>query len=285
MICRILHRTRYEYGCRVFLEPHQVRLVPRGDASQRLLAFKAVVTPEPTGRTLVTDALGNTALVVWFAGTTDYFAVTTEAVVETLRDNPFDYLVETPRAVLPMPLLRAEAAVAGACLEPVAGAQRRTLALAESLCQGGNAAPQDFALALLSWISANLRTSVRHEPGILDPDAVLAAGEASCRDLAVFYLAACRHVGIPGRFVSGYQEGDPESDERDLHAWAELCLPGGGWRGFDPSLGLAVADRHIVLAASPHPDDAAPVSGSFRGDGATAHLTHDIRLEVSQPNG
>lgn len=285
MIYRIVHRTRYDYGRRVFLEPHQVRLVPRGDACQRLLAFEAVVAPEPAGRALVTDALGNTALVVWFSGTTDHFAVTTEALVETVRVNPFDYLVETPRAVLPMPLVRAEAAVAGACLLPVPGECRRTLALAESLRQGGASAPQDFALALLGWVGANLRTTVRHEPGILDPDAVLEAGEASCRDLTVFFVAACRHVGIPARFASGYHEGDPDSDERDLHAWAELCLPGGGWRGFDPSLGLAVADRHIVLAAAPHPDDAAPVSGSFRGDGSTAHLTHDIRLEVSRANG
>ncbi|MHC1788723.1 transglutaminase family protein [Solidesulfovibrio sp.] len=285
MIYRITHRTRYDYGRRVFLEPHQVRLVPRGDACQRLLAFAAAVTPEPAGRTLVTDVLGNTALVVWFSGTTDHFAVTTEALVETVRVNPFDYLVEAPRAVLPMPLDRAEAAVAGACLLPVAGECRRTLALAETLCRHGARAPQDFALALLGWISDNLRTSVRHEPGILDPDAVLEAGEASCRDLTVLFLAACRHVGIPARFASGYHEGDPDSDERDLHAWAELYLPGGGWRGFDPSLGLAVADRHIVLAASPQPDDAAPVSGSFRGDGATARLTHNIRLEVSLANG
>nr|WP_281353955.1 transglutaminase family protein [Solidesulfovibrio aerotolerans] len=142
-------------------------------------------------------------------------------------------------------------------------------------------APQDFALALVDWMQINLRTVVRHEPGILDPDAVLAAGEASCRDLAVFYITACRHVGIPARFASGYHEGDPDSTERDLHAWAELLLPGGGWRGFDPSLGLAVADRHVVVAAAPHPDDASPVSGSFRGDGVTARLTHHIRLKES----
>ena len=259
--------------------------MPRGDASQRLLHFQAAICPEPAGRTLVTDALGNTVLVVWFADTTDHFVVTTEAVVETLRVNPFDYLVETPRNMLPIPLTRAEAAVAASCLEPVTGEQQRTLALAERLRQDGAVTPQDFALALLAWTSANLRTSIRLEPGILDPDAVLAAGEASCRDLAVFFMAACRHVGIPARFVSGYQEGDPDSDERDLHAWAEVCLPGGGWRGFDPSLGLAVTDRHIVVAASPHPDDAAPVSGSFRGNAGTARLTHEIRLEVSPGNG
>ena len=57
----IHHRTRYEYGRPVFLEPHRLRLVPRGDACQRLLSFAAVVDPTPAGQTLVTDALGNTS--------------------------------------------------------------------------------------------------------------------------------------------------------------------------------------------------------------------------------
>lgn len=276
----IRHRTRYAYGRPVFLEPHLLRLVPRGDASQRLLSFAVAVDPTPAGQTLVTDALGNTLLSFWFVELTDHFEVTTEALVETLRVNPFDYLVESARAVLPIPLDRIETATVPSCLARPEGAVQRVLALAETL-RRESGAPQDFALALLDWMQAHLRTVVRHEPGILDPDAVLAAGEASCRDLAVFYITACRHVGIPARFASGYHEGDPDSTERDLHAWAELLLPGGGWRGFDPSLGLAVADRHVVVAASPHPDEASPVSGSFRGDGVTAHLTHHIRLKES----
>lgn len=205
--------------------------------------------------------------------------------METLRANPFDYLVDTPRAVLPMPLARGEATLDPSCLARPRGALRRTLAQAEGLRPDGGGAPQDFALALLGWMRANLRAVVRHAPGILDPDAVLAAGEGACRDLAVFFIAACRHVGIPARFASGYHEGDGDSPERDLHAWAELYLPGGGWRGFDPSLGLAVADRHIVLAAAFHPDDASPVAGSFRGDGPAARPTHDIRLELYGASG
>ena len=49
----------------------------------------------------------------------------------------------------------------------------------------------------------------------------------------------------------------------DLHAWAEVYVPGGGWRGFDPTLGLAVGDRHIALAAAVDPKQAATVSGTL----------------------
>lgn len=285
MRCRIVHRTRYDYGGEVFLEPHLLRLVPRGDAAQRLLSFAAAIEPEPAGRTLITDAWGNAVLSVWFSGLTDQLCVTTETVVQTLRDNPFDYLVETARAVLPVPLAPGEAVLAGDCLAPVAGRTSRTAELAEAIRADGATTPQGFAMELLGRMHDRLSTAVRLEPGLLDPDAVLAEGGGACRDLALVFIAACRQVGLPARFVSGYHEGDPDSDERDLHAWAEAYLPGGGWRGFDPSLGLAVTDRHVALAAAPHPDDAAPVTGSFRGTGTGARLRHAIALEVSPANG
>ena len=73
----------------------------------------------------------------------------------------------------------------------------------------------------------------------------LATLTGACRDTAVLYIAACRSQGLAARFVSGYSmHHPPEVSEHELHAWAEVYLPGGGWRGFDPSLGLAVADGH-----------------------------------------
>lgn len=94
-------------------------------------------------------------------------------------------------------------------------------------------------------------------------------------------MDACRAVGLGARFVSGYQEGDPEQERRDLHAWAEVYLPGGGWRGYDPTHGLAVADRHVALAAGMRPALAAPITGTFRGTGASSRMQTDIKINVS----
>jgi transglutaminase-like putative cysteine protease len=129
-------------------------------------------------------------------------------------------------------------------------------------------------------MGTNLTPIMRRESGILSPDTVLARGHGACRDLTVCAMAVCRAVGLPARFVSGYQEGDPMFEERDLHAWFEVWLPGGGWRGYDPTHGLAVADRHVALAVAPEPEGAAPVVGAFRGDGASVELSHDVRLEM-----
>lgn len=87
----------------------------------------------------------------------------------------------------------------------------------------------------------------------------------SCRDTAVLFIHACRAAGLAAWFLSGYQEGDLDHPEQHRHAWVEAYLPGAGWRGYDPSHGLAVSDRHIALVAAADPADATPIQGALWG--------------------
>ena len=65
-----------------------------------------------------------------------------------------------------------------------------------------------------------------------------------------------------------------------MHAWAEVYLDGAGWRGYDPSAGLAVSTGYVAVAAAADPSLASPVSGSFRGS-ARSEIEFTISLEAS----
>jgi transglutaminase-like putative cysteine protease len=111
------------------------------------------------------------------------------------------------------------------------------------------------------------------------PEVTLATREGSCRDLAVLFCAACRAVGVTARFVSGYEREASLQENGELHAWAEVYFHGGGWRGYDPSRGLAVADSHVAVAAAADPLLAAPVTGVYRGP-AKSTLEFEIAMQV-----
>ena len=98
--------------------------------------------------------------------------------------------------------------------------------------------------------------------------------------MAVLFIEACRYVGIAARYVSGYRINGADNELQYLAAWGEVYLPGAGWRGYDPSLGVAVTDRHVALAAAGTPLLAAPVAGAFRGNAVTSELGAEIDIRA-----
>ena len=96
MLFHILHRLTYTYGRPVFLEPMTLRLTPRQDVSQRLERHRLVIEPHPAGLSHVVEPDGTDATVAWFEGTQEHLLVEMEAVVRTLRDNPFEWIVTDP---------------------------------------------------------------------------------------------------------------------------------------------------------------------------------------------
>lgn len=281
---RVSHLTTYLYSQSVLLLPHVVRLRPRCNGDQALEFFQLQVDPTPLGTTQFLDAEGNALLRLWWAEEyTEQLTLQAEFQVATYCINPFHYLLEPWAAKLPIdypsslasslqPYLNTNPATGG-LLDLVA------MQLAQEIAHTVEHNPVMFLSELNQRIYRTCKHYVREMGAPLSPSITWNQQAGSCRDLAVLFMAACRSVGLACRFVSGYQEGDPDTSERDLHAWAEVYLPGAGWRGYDPTQGLAVSDRHIPLIASAWPEQAAPVTG-LRSGGARSVLKYQIALQT-----
>jgi transglutaminase-like putative cysteine protease len=235
----------------------------------------------PAGISAALDAWGNTVHRAWFAGLTDTLRIVSEGEGYALRSNPFDYLIETPEQLLPPQYSPEERAALWAYLQAEESPTVAEFADSVLRSMGSNEPSADeFLIALTEALSDRFTSVVRPEGAPYEPERTLATREVSCRDLAVLYIAVCRKSGIAARFVSGYQAGDPDQKERDLHAWVEAYLPRAGWRAFDPTLGLAVTDGHLAVAAAAKWPDAAPLTGSWRGTGVRSELRSIIELST-----
>lgn len=282
----ISHTTTYHYSQPVQLSTHTVRLRPRSDGSQQLHSFAINIQPQPIKVSEMLDIEGNACLRIWFSNE----ALTTlkihaESDIETFRTNPFDYLSEPWAVTAPIDYPSSVAMQVAPYLHPPMAAVMSPAVIewAQRLLHEVEGHVGFFLSQLTQTIYEQFQYF--HRP-VGEPQAAsvtLTQKSGSCRDFAVLFVAACQAVGLAARFVSGYQEGDEVQAGRELHAWPEVYLPGGGWRGFDPTLGLAVSDRHIFLAAAAHPANAAPVSGQLKlGCFGQSTLDYEIHLTRSR---
>lgn len=272
----VQHATRFVYSQPVFCEPMTIRLRPREDSAQRLNDFDLKIDPQPKGRTDGVDLAGNVVSIVWFDELLSELSIQVDWAATTSRVNPFDFVLPAHAATVPL------AAEDNDLWRHYARARRESDAvvqLAEKLSRETNSTI-DFLMNLSSHIYDNCETVVRETGDPWPAERTLAEQQGSCRDQAVLFNEVCRVLQMPARFVSGYVPPQPEQDEQYLHAWSEVYLPGAGWRGFDPTLGLAVSDAHVAAAAAGDPLDAAPTTGSFRRTGASSILQSSLTVSA-----
>jgi transglutaminase-like putative cysteine protease len=260
---RVRHKTVYRYQEPVFLAPHTFRLRPRVDGAQFLVDYRLGVSPAPAGRTEYLDQDGNVVTDAWFVNRVAQLEVESAFEVDTQRENPFDFLLRADAMRLPFHYTpELHAALTTYRTGETEPAVRE---LAEAVASRTGWSTVSFLTELSRELHSRTRQIIRPDGLPLAPSITLSSAEGSCRDLAVLYVAACRALGIAARFVSGYEKEAASHERSDMHAWAEVYLPGGGWRGFDPARGIAVTYGHIAVAAAAQAELAAPVTGAYGG--------------------
>ena len=262
----ISHVTEYLFPQPVSLLPHRLLLRPRESHNLRIESSHLEIHPAHSLQ-WKRDVLDNSVAVVSFGAASNRLYIHSSVVIQHYEDNPFDFLVDDYAVHHPFAYASEELSDLTPFLQAVYPTDREAI-----LCWLDvlGLAPPMETFALLDWlnraIAAHLIYQIREEPGVQSPALTLARGRGSCRDFAALFMDTCRHLGLASRFVSGYlYAGTLESGDASTHAWAEVYLPGAGWKGFDPTSGEVTGNRHIATAVARHPEAVPPVAGSYAG--------------------
>ncbi|MEM7337845.1 MAG: transglutaminase family protein [Actinomycetota bacterium] len=267
------HTTTYEFDRSVNLGPHVIRLRPGPQTRTEIDAYSLRVEPAEHFLNWQQDPFGNFEARLVFPEKTRRLEVVVDLVAQMTSINPFDFFLEDEAETFPFTYdahLKRDLAPYLATPEPdrlfarwltgIDRTPRRTI---------------EYLVDLNQRVNTDVGYTIRLEPGTQEPEETLTTGTGSCRDSAWLLVQALRHEGLAARFVSGYLvqltadevpldgPAGPTEDFTDLHAWAEVFLPGAGWVGLDPTSGLFAAEGHLPLAATPSPGTAAPISGAL----------------------
>jgi uncharacterized protein (DUF2126 family)/transglutaminase-like putative cysteine protease len=268
------HRTTYTFDRPVRVHPHTVRLRPAPHSRTPITSYS--LTVEPTGHFInwQQDAFGNFLARLVFPEPVQELDITVDLVADLTVINPFDFFVEEYAETFPFAypddlrqdlepyLRRIDAPLVGDWISR------------HGLPEVKDARIVDFLVQVNRAVRDDVDYTVRMEPGVQTPDRTLQLALGSCRDSAWLLVTILRELGLAARFVSGYLvqlapdvepldgPGGPTADFTDLHAWAEVYVPGAGWIGLDATSGLFAGEGHIPLSATPHPSGSAPITGS-----------------------
>jgi transglutaminase-like putative cysteine protease len=283
MKIRIQHRTTYRYTGPVRLGTHRVMVRPREGHDLHIESSILTIRPTPTIHWM-RDVNGNSIALVDFADRADELMIYSELELHHYDSDPLDFRVEPYAVHYPFvydPWTLPELTAYTHILFP-----RDATRLREWLSRFWQPGKLVETVSLLKKLNRHIFETFRYcrrdQFGVQRPAETLDRNSGSCRDFATLFIEACRSWGLAARFVSGYMLCEAtEAGHASTHAWAEVYLPGAGWKGFDPTSGTLAGSQHVAVAVSRHPEAATPISGSFTGP-TTAFLGIEVDVKLEQ---
>jgi transglutaminase-like putative cysteine protease len=252
----IQHETTYRYSAPVSHSVQLLRLTPRAEPQQRVIAWKINA---PARLSVSTDAFGNATHMLVVRQPHSEVKVVVSGIVE----------IDSPREPGALP-------ATGEQLSPIMFLAKTPLTqpgpdivafAAEHLPEAADSPASLLALAEAIEDRVTYRSGVTHTSTTAAQ--AFETGYGVCQDHAHLFIACCRSRGVPARYVSGYV--DPgEVEHAASHAWVDAWLPTSGWVSVDVTHRNLVADRHCRLAVGRDYDSASPVRGLRTGGGEEA---------------
>jgi len=280
MKIRIQHRTTYNYSQPVAFGPHKIMVRPREGHDLHLESSILEIKPAHIIHWM-RDVNGNSIAKVDFTEKASQLTIYSKVILQHYDSNPLDFIVDESAVNYPFiyePDCQPELTAFMHILYP-----KDTARLREWLTQFWKPGDKVETISMLQHVNQHIHDTFqyqrRDDAGVQTPAETLQKHSGSCRDLATLLLESCRCWGLAARFVSGYMQCQAtEAGGASTHAWAEVYLPGAGWKGFDPTSGILTGAQHVTVAVSRDPENAAPVAGSYIGP---ANAFANIQVDVA----
>ncbi|WP_261642150.1 transglutaminase family protein [Erwinia mallotivora] len=246
----IAHKTCFSYQNLVKQSTQYLRLTPQNSVHQQILSWDLLL---PAQAVCTTDTWGNVLHVLTLDTPHQSIEIEARGVVEILDEG--DSAPDPDNAISPLVFLR------------VTRLTQPDQAIREFAQRYYRA---EAPLASLERLMGELWLKMPWQPGstmVTDTAAkVFAAGTGVCQDHSHVFLACCRSLNIPARYVSGYLYTDAV-EHVATHAWVEAWVDG-SWHSFDITNNTRSTRQHLKLAVGVDYMDACPVRGVRLGGGS-----------------
>ncbi|HSH55166.1 MAG TPA: transglutaminase family protein, partial [Methylotenera sp.] len=264
MLLNIEHHTRYAYSEPVNYTIQQLRLTPQNGFGQHVKRWDIRVNGElqPSA-----DAYGNTIHTLVIDVPHEEITVIASGEVETGLD------VISQHQALPLsiylrdtPLTKSDVTISVFAKQFKRSAHLQNQALEEMM---------HALLVRVSYIKGVTQVTT-------SAIEAFKLGQGVCQDHAHIFIACCRSIGLPARYVSGYLFTE-DGSLMQTHAWADVYLEADGWQSFDVSNGCRAHAVHVRLASGLDYRTASPVSGMRSGGGIEGMATSVIVNQAGMP--
>jgi transglutaminase-like putative cysteine protease len=266
MLLNIEHHTRYAYSEDVNYTIQELRLTPQHGFGQHVRHWEIKVNGELQPSE---DAYGNTTHTLVVDEPHTEILIIAMGQIETGLD------VVSQHLALPLPIYLRDT--------PLTQSSEEMLTFAKQYQQAHrqNDALEEMMHALLSRVQY-IKGATQVTTSAVE---AFSLGQGVCQDHAHVFIACCRAIGLPARYVSGYLFTE-DGSLMQTHAWADVYVAGEGWQSFDVSNGCRAGETHVRLATGLDYRSASPVSGMRSGGGvegmASSVIVNQAGLAASQ---
>ncbi|WP_338539341.1 transglutaminase family protein [Erwinia aphidicola] len=250
MKLNIEHKTCFSYQSLVRQSTQYLRLTPQDSVHQHIISWDLFL---PEQAICTTDARGNVMHVLTLDRPHQEIEIAARGVVDILDEE--DSSPDPDCVLSPLVFLR---------ITPLTQPDMAIRDFARRYYR------EEAPLASLERLMGELLLKMPYQPGstlVTDTAAkVFAAGSGVCQDHSHVFLACCRSLHIPARYVSGYLYTE-NVEHVATHAWVEVWLDG-SWHSFDITNNTRSTRQHLKLAVGVDYLDACPVRGMRLGGGS-----------------